>query len=332
MIKHLTIAFTLLFIIINSSFAQEIKWKAGFYGFFDNREYFNSYAQPQSILGARTFAEGGFIIDKQNEFGIGIDYMYEFGADPSGDNINPIIYYNYHNDYAELYMGAFARHSLVSMPLVLQNDTFNYYKPNIEGIYIGFHNSWGKQDVWLDWTSRQTMTDRETFLIGATGIAHMSKVAFFKYDFLMYHYAGTAAENNTEVRDNGGGVAMLGANLSSLTPLDSLCISTGYTGSYDRMRGVYELQYQHGSVSELFAQYKMFGLRSMLYFGDGQTMMVGDPMYSAPIYNRTDLILNVFRKGRVKGAVEMALHFIPSEIDYSQKFTIYIDISGRKKI
>lgn len=332
MIRHLTFTFALLFIIINSSFTQELKWKAGFNGFFDNREYFNEYAQPQSILGARTFAEGGFVIDDQNEFGIGIDYMYEFGADPSGDNISPIIYYKFHNDFAELYMGAFARRSLVNMPLVLQNDTFNYYKPNLEGIYISFYNSWGKQDVWLDWTSRQTMTDRETFLIGATGIARMPKIAYFKYDFLMYHFAGTAAENNTEVRDNGGITAVLGANLSKHTPLDSLSISTGFVGSYDRMRGVYELQYQRGSLSELYAQYKMFGLRSALYFGDGQTLMVGDPMYRAPVYNRTDVVLNVLRKGRVKGAVEFAFHFIPSEVEYSQKFTIYIDISGRKKL
>lgn len=316
----------------NILFSQEVRWKAGFYGFFDNREYFNDYAQPQSILGARTFAEGGFIIDQYSEFGVGLDYMFEFGSDPEPNNIKPIIYYRYKSKAIDLYMGAFPRYGLVEMPLALQNDTFNYYKPNMEGIYLNFHNHWGEQNIWLDWTSRQTLEKRETFLIGATGKAKIKSVGFARYDFLMYHYAGTMQEAYTPVRDNGGYTAIIGANLAKYTPLDSLSISTGYIGSYDRLRESYDLRFYHGSLSELYAQYKAFGARSTFYFGDSQVLMVGDPMYRAEKYNRTDLVFKVLNKGRVKGSVELSFHFLPGLTDYSQKFTIYVDISGRKKI
>ena len=45
-----------------------------------------------------------------------------------------------------------------------------------------------------------------------------------------------------------------------------------------------------------------------------------------------DIIVNLFKKGRVKGCFELSFHFIPSTTDYSQKFTIYLDILGGKKL
>lgn len=322
---------TLLLPISKEVFAQELQWKAGFHGFFDNREYFNDYAQPQSILGARTFAEGGFAIDEYSEFNVGVDFMFEFGADATSDNLSPILYYHYDDDRTELYMGAFPRYSLVTMPLALQNDTFYYYKPNVEGIYLSYQHKNFQQNIWLDWTSRQTTEKRETFLVGASGKVN-SDLLFGHYDFLMYHYAGVMAEDHMPVRDNGGFRVIAGANLSKYTALDSLSISSGYLGSYDRLRASYDLTYYHGSLSELYANYKLFGLRSTMYFGDSQVLLVGDPMYRSTIYNRTDVILNVLRKGRVKGVVELAFHFVPGETDYSQKFVIYVDINGRRKL
>lgn len=326
--------FTLL--ILTTSFlsltAQEIMWKAGFNSFFDNREYFNEYAQPGSVLGARTFAQGGFWIDEHNLFSIGVDFMYEFGDKTRLEFIKPILYYHHNTPTTKIYMGAFPRRDLFELPYVMQADTFQYFRPNVEGIYVKFENSWGEQDAWLDWTSRQTTDARETFLIGGTGKAKLG-LFFARYDFIMYHYAGRAETEEPEnVRDNGGLTAVLGANLSGLTPLDTLVISTGFTGSYDRYRTLYDLQFTAGSISEVYAKYKRFGIKNTTYFGDGQVNLVGDQMYTAPFYNRTDFIWNIFQKGPVKGFVEFSLHLLPGTTDYSQKFAIYLDISGRKKI
>jgi hypothetical protein len=311
--------------------AQELFWKAGFNGFFDNREYYNPYAQPQSIFGARTFVEGGIKLDNNNEFGAGVDFMYEFGSAASIKNLDPILYYHYSSEQTSLYMGAFQRHQLVNLPLVLQSDTFNYYRPQLEGVLISFKNDWGSQKAWIDWTSRQTLENHESFLVGLTGEAKKGML-FARYDFLMYHYAGTAAEGPSIIRDNGGIVAVTGLNLTKFTPLDSLSISSGFVGSYDRLRTYYDLRYYYGNISEVYAKYKTFGLRSMLYVGDGQIQMVGDKMYKSPVYNRTDLIFNFLRKGRVSGNFEFSFHFIPGITDFSQKFTIYIDVSGNKKL
>jgi hypothetical protein len=311
--------------------AQEFKWKAGFLGFFDNREYFNEYAAPQSIFGSRAFLEGGFSIDENNEFGGGINYLYEFGSETSPKNISPILYYHYDGTSSELYMGAFPRHNLVELPNVMLSDTFYYYRPNVEGIYVKFNSKVGTQNVWIDWTSRQTKEHNETFIIGATGTTN-GKVLYGNYHFMMYHHAGTAAEGPSLIRDNGGLAINLGTNLTSFTKLDSLSISSGVIGSYDRLRAFYDLEYRFGSLTELYAEYKGFGLRSALYIGEGQNFMLGDQLYTAPRYNRTDLIYKVFRKGSVKGFVEFSTHFLPGEVNFSQKFLIYVDISGRKKL
>ncbi len=314
------------------TYCQEITWKAGFNSFFDNREYFNNYVMPQSILGARTFAEGGLAVDDFSEFSAGVDFMYEFGAKVQSDHIKPILYYHYNKAPFEVYMGAFHRRGLIELPYVLQTDTFQYYRPTAQGIYLKAEKSWFRQDLWLDWTSRQTDTIRETFLIGGTGKIWKNSL-FARYDFIMYHYAGPAIRiPNDHIRDNGGLSVVAGLDLSGKTIFDTLTFSTGFTMSYDRIRNVYDLSYRFGSLSELCMIYKGIGFRNTLYFGEGQVQMVGDGLYSAKFYDRFDVIWNLFRKSKVKAQVEFSFHFLPDAFDNSQKFAIYLDLIGRKMI
>ncbi len=320
-----------LFLQTNKLIAQEFLWNSGIHTFFDNREYFNKYIQPQSMLGVRGFGDIGFAVDENNQFSAGANLLYEFGSTFNKQNILPILYFKHKSKHAQVNMGAFPRRNLVKLPSVLQTDTFNYYRPNVEGIYLDFSNSLGHQNVWLDWTSRQTDVDRETFLIGATGEIRPG-IWFLKYDFIMYHYAGTAIpDTNDHIRDNGGLVFIGGLNLSDKLILDSLTISSGITMSYDRLRNVYDTDFRYGNITELFASYKGVGLRSTTYFGEGQTQMVGDGMYSANFYSRLDLFLNLFRKSKVKSQVEFSFHFLPEVVDVSQRFVIYLELGGKSR-
>lgn len=321
--------FGLISITLIKSYGQELIWESGTYTFFDNREYFNNYVQPQSMLGVRPFLYGGFTVDRKNKFLGGMSYLYEFGSHSSTEDLKPAFWFEHNSNYARVNMGVFPRENLFELPYVLQHDTFRYYRPYVEGIFIEFSKPWGNQNVWLDWTSRQTNVDRETFLIGGTGKLH-SGIFNFRYDFIMYHFAGTAVpDTNDHIRDNGGLAASTGINLSSYTPLDSLLISTGITGSYDRLRNVYDMDYRLGSLSEIYAEYKYIGLRSTTYFGEGQTQMVGDGLYSAKFYSRLDFILKLFVKSRVYSRVEFSLHFLPEVVDVSQQFIISVALDGK---
>lgn len=332
--RNLCIPLIFIFVIstgISSLKAQQFIWKTGVHTFFDNREYFNNYIQPQSMLGARSFASGGFAIDDNNSFLVGFDYLYEFGSKSDNNDVLPIVYFNHQSQFAHVKMGAFPRKDLLCLPYVLQTDTFQYYRPNVEGIFLKFFKPWGYQKLWLDWTSRQTNSDRETFLIGGTGQINPGNW-FIRYDFIMYHFAGTAIKDPTDhIRDNGGFVFSIGLDLSDLTKLDSLTIQSGLTMSYDRLRNIYDTDFRTGSITKILGYYKVVGLRSTTYFGRGQTQMVGDGMYSAKFYSRLDMFVNLFRKSKVKSQVEFSLHFLPEVVDVSQQFVIYIDFGGKSR-
>lgn len=330
--NRLFLLLTLFGCSLYGAYSQSVAFNVAMDNFFDNREYFNKYVAPQTMGGTNFMAAAGFIADDKNSFYGGINYLFEYGSDPQTENISPVVYFRHTSSFAKLYMGAFPRKNLIQMPLVLITDTFRYYRPLAEGIYTEFTYRNLSQSAWLDWTSRQTNTDRETFLIGGTG-KYTPGAWFARYDFIMYHYAGTAIDDpNDHIRDNGGLSACVGLNIMKFEAIDSFTVSTGFTMSYDRLRNMYDTDYRFGSISEVFALYRVFGIRNALYFGEGQTQMVGDGLYSAKFYNRTDFIFKLFPKSRVKSSIEFSLHMLPEVLDVSQRITVYIDLNGRKAL
>jgi hypothetical protein len=320
----------LITICTGLSHAQYLTWKTGMHVFFDNREYFNSYAQDQTIFGTRIFGQTGFDIDQHHQIQAGISYLYEYGSTINSKYIEPILYYHYENEPVKLYFGSFDRKKLIELPQILQSDTFQYYRPNIEGIFIELHKTWGYQNVWIDWASRQTDKNKEIFLLGGTGSLKKGRF-FYRHDFIMTHYAKTKINDSSEhIRDNGGLCAGIGVDLSHILGLDSLTLSSGFTMSYDRTRNVYDFRYYKGSLSELLVQYKSLGLHASAYIGEGQVQMVGDGLYRAKNYERIDVFWDLFRKSPVKGRVTFSIHFIDQLIDYSQTFSIYVNLEGRK--
>jgi hypothetical protein len=326
------IAAILLTFITNSlCTAQEWRWNTGYFGFFDNREYFNKYVPPQSMFGARIYGYTGFAFNESNEFDVGLHAMYEFGDKLEKDDFHPIIFYKYTNNLVKLILGAHPRKELIELPLFLLSDTLQYYRPNFEGIFLELKRSWGLQSVWLDWTTRQDDYVRETFKIGGTGILNMG-IFFYRHDFVMTHYAGPAITiPGDHIRDNGGLYSGLGLDLSGNTSFDTLVISSGFCFSYDRLRNVYT-RFYYGSLTQITAEYKGFGIKSSSYFGEGQVQLNGDGLYKAPVYNRFDLYWRIFRKKNIQGKVEFSLHLINDVLDTSQSFTIYANLGGKRSL
>jgi hypothetical protein len=325
----LIILLNLLFLISESE-AQDFIWNAGLNTFFDNREYYNEYAEPQTIFGIRPFASVGISIFENYSISAGLDALYEFGSTLDQGSIDPIVYFRYQKEPVIFLMGAFHRKNLSDYPNVLQTDTIQYYRPTIEGIYLKLSKSWGFHNIWLDWTSRQTENNREVFSIGGSGGLKKS-ILFYKHDFIMTHFALPAnSQPDDHIRDNGGFYARIGLHKTNAQVLDSLSFCTGYTMSYDRLRGIYDYDIRSGSMSEFYIQYKGFGLNSILYLGEGQVQMLGDPLYSASFYTRNDFFWKIFRKNNIEGKVEFSLHIIENVIDVSQALTLYVNIGGKK--
>ena len=307
--------------------AQDIRYKIGYYGFLDNREYFNPYVNDQTIFGSRINAEIGLGFDENKKVMAGIDYLYEFGS--KGELIPPDItlYYNSKTKYLDFYLGAFPRLNLVNMPMALMIDTFQYYRPNIEGILLNYRGENFRHNIWLDWQGRQSYETRERFMLGFSGQA---KIGLFTYQHhaVMSHVAHTLdAPPDQHLEDNGGYAVLVGLDLSSVTTLDTLTISTGYLGSYDRLRGVYDMQFASGWLTELEAVYKGFGVHGTIYSGESQKIISGDGFYKSTFYSRADAFYQV--SGRyIQGRLQWSFHFLPGIIDVSMALTVRAQLDG----
>jgi hypothetical protein len=311
---------------------QYFKWNTGFHGFFDNREYFNKFIEPQTIFGSRLYADAGFMVNENNRFRAGFNYLYEFGS--KGDLIAPDITMFYHGftKHVNFYIGAFPRHDLVTHPFVLLTDTLEYFRPNVEGMYLGFKTGWAYHNIWIDWTSRQTDSRRETFLIGGEGMLRKG-ILFYQHNFIMYHFAGPAIPiPGDHIRDNGGITLSVGVDLSSQMFLDSMTVKTGAVFSYDRIRHEYDFKYPLGTINNLLLMYKNFGVMGTYYYGNSQILLYGDGFYKSKNYGRIDLFYMNNKSALMNGKLQFSFHIIPGNIDYSQSFVIRVNLDGRKKI
>jgi hypothetical protein len=328
----ITLTLILLYAACMDSRAQQFEWKTGFFGFFDNREYFNSFIIPQTIGGANFSAEAGFEINPKNSFRAGLGYTYEYGS--KGDYLLPdmIIYFKGEWKPATFYIGSFPRHQLITQPLAMLTDTLIYYRPMVEGMFIEHRREWGYQNVWLDWTSRQTDTKRETFLIGATGGIHKG-LFIYQHHLLMYHFAGPGIDiPGDHIRDNGGFSAMPGLNLGGILGLDTATISTGFLMSYDQLRHVYDVRFMWGSLTDLDINHKGFGLHGVYYRGDGQVFLYGDGFYKSSSYGRADVYYQKAWQDKIAGKLTFSFHFLPGNLDLSFAVQIRASMDGTVRL
>ena len=322
--------FLLILVFIGSQYkarTQEFNWTVGYTGVFDNREYFNPYTDDQTIFGSRVFGYAGFSLNQNNRFAAGMSYFYEFGS--KGEQLNPdiILFYKGKLNHFLLTMGAFPRYSEISLPFALLNDTISYYRPNIEGISLEYRNGSFRHNVWIDWTGRQSFDRKEAFMIGFSGI-YTGKWFVYRHHVIMSHIAHTMNRNLDEhIRDNGGYTIESGFDLSSYAGLDSLTLTTGILGSWDRLRGVYEFSFPVGWISEAVINYKGLGIHGLYYTGERQVIVSGDGFYQAGHYGRVDLYYEGNRQG-LSGKVRFSMHFIQDIVDLSMSLVIRAQLDG----
>ncbi len=318
---------TLLFILLSLTFsyAQKLEYKVKFYGFGDNREFQSEKATSQTMLGERTSFELGTTIEGNHQFRVGLDHLFEFGSEIDDQKPKLIAYYHYEDPKKVFYFGAFPRMDLINFPLALLTDTLNYYRPNIEGFLGRYNWSWGHQLGFVDWTSRQTETRRETFLAGFSGEMRYRSLFFQNY-LTLFHYAGTAEGTglSADVEDDMGGVLYLGSDLNKILPLEKGYIKFGVMGSTFRDRhGEDKFISAFSFTGELYGETKNFALRATFSEGDGHHFMNGDRFYDEGNYIRTDVYWKFINAKRIQGRFNLSFHLVDgSNLDQSQQICV----------
>src|SRR5690554_2982005 len=170
--------------------SQNIDWEINTHRFADNREYKCSVQIPQSIMGQRIAPEIGLNWEQHHHIRIGANVLNEFGSDRLIDQVDYISYYAYKKEPFSFYFGNFDREKVYhDFPRAFFYDSLNYYRPNVQGLLWKYEKNKNNLSVFLDWTSRQTDINRETFFMGGSGTYYFHSV-FSKFYYYMYHRAG----------------------------------------------------------------------------------------------------------------------------------------------
>lgn len=210
---------------------------------------------------------------------------------------------------------------------LLKND-LQYFRPNLEGFLITYRVPKYQQQLWLDWTSKQSEIDREGFIIGFAGKYKPSSF-YVSHHFTLWHNALTSVENADEhIRDNGAFTASIGYDASRLTFLDSLDVQLGGLISMDRLRNVYKWRTPKGVLLGAYLAYQAFFIKETWYIGDSQEIGFGDPFYQFKNYNRLDLGWKAFQSKNLEASVGTSFHFAKGAMLNQQQLSLRYSIGG----
>lgn len=316
----------LLFLLFSlfslSVWSQNFKYSLLYEGIGDNREYFSYIAKPQTILGSRAAFELGLQTD-EHQMRIGLSQLYEFGSSIDFHDPKLIVYYQFKNNNLEFDFGAFPRRNKIDFPLAMLTDTLQYYRPMVEGMFGQYNWSWGYQNGFVDWYSRQTNTDRESFMAGFSGeIGH--KGLFFQNYLLLFHNAGPAIEiPDDHIKDYLGFSLQAGFRFGE-QPGYSASVKAGILHSSFRERSVTDGFVNADSFyGEAKVNYKNFYAKSVLHSGQGHRFTYGDRFYTVDNYMRTDIGWTFINREKIKASFTYGFHLMEwNDLDQQQQLLI----------
>ncbi|TCK85779.1 hypothetical protein [Albibacterium bauzanense] len=330
--NKLILVISLFFCFLDSK-AQMLEWDFGFFGFADNHEYSASDRDSPTLIGLQFSPEVGLLVDSTHRVRFGVNILHEFGSSKISSKINPTIYYNYTKKSINFYMGVFPRVGLVDgFSRALLSDTLQYYRPNLSGMLFRYEKKHIFQQVWIDWNSKQTETQREQFLVGLSGNVKVGDFSF-GHEAVLWHNALPKNHDATiHLQDNAALIGWFGMNLSPHVKLDSLALSVGGLFSFSRDRSLGYWTTPKGLIVEGHIAYKAFYIHDVLYIGESQAIALGDSFYSESKYNRLDLGWEPFRKNRLSAKLVLSFHFTPGAIDNQQALNLRYNIGAKHKL
>lgn len=317
--KFLVISFILLTYFAKS---QKFEYQVLFEGIGDNREYFSQIAMPQTILGTRGAFEIGLEIDGHRLRG-GLSELYEFGSEIDFHKPKLTLYYQFDSKQTDFLFGAFPRRNKIDFPLAMLTDTLNYYRPNIEGMFGQLNWDWGHQNGFVDWYSRQTETDRESFMVGFSGEVFYKNLFFQNY-LLLFHDAKPVIDiPEDHIKDYIGFAIQAGIRTHDESNIKAY-LKAGILGSSYRERHVTDgFMNSISFFAEAQGTYRSLGIKSVISSGDGHRFNYGDRFYTQKNYLRTDVIWYFINHERVKGRFNYSFHIINwNDLDQQQQLSI----------
>lgn len=331
-----------LLLITFGSFAQKFEYGIEISPFFDNTEFGGStIIKDQTMAGTRFSAEVGLRIDTIHHLHLGVTELQEFGSPRDVDYHNLIAYYNYNKAPFKFYMGAFPRqYATRDYSRVFFQDSILFYRPIMTGLMWELYKNKNYFNVWLDWTNRQSETQREAFFMGWSGY-YQTAFFYLKHTSYMRHYAKTLnAPADQYIYDNGLSYTGFGMDFSEYSTMDVLNLGVGWLCGLEDNRGTTNWMAHNAMIFDVKLEYKGLGLNNSLYAGaeqmnfyneQGNKLYWGDPVYRSKNYNRTDVFIKFLESDFIKTKFVYTLHSIEGKVYHEQGLYVSMDINNYKK-
>lgn len=324
-----------------SAKAQKFVYDLDFLFYFDNREYHSPYSDAQTLLGARLSPEIGVSID-DNTQGLhrlmaGAQYCQPLNKNFLDAKLMPTLYYQYKKKGYNLHFGAVPYRKLMhTLPEFYLSDSINYAHPNLYGALVQITGKRGFLELYCDWYGLQSRTTREAFQLMVDG-EFRAKVFYAGGYISLTHLANKAApEPRLGVCEKFSVNPLVGINLSPITPLDSFTVQAGYIFGYNRERETATQHISHGVHADIYLQWRFLALRNNFFYGNnfmpffkelGAEFHRGNPFFQSKIYNRTDLIVYLFRKDFVECRFAWNIHYTPNDkIGHQQQIILQFNL------
>ncbi len=323
------------------SFSQKLEWQVGLTPFFDNTEFGGSEViKDQTMAGTRLSPEIGLNFDSIHRIHVGVNMLQEFGSANAVDSYTPIAYYQYDKKPFNFVMGAFPREMVLKgYNRLFFQDSINFYRPIMTGLFWEVYKKNNYFNVWLDWTGRQSETQREAFFIGWSA-RYQKGVGFLRHNAYMGHYAKTLnAPDTMYINDNGLINTAIGLDFSEKTSLEKLDFSVGHMLGLEDNRGKTDWLTHNALIIEANLEYHGLGLSNQLYYGDkqmafygdeGNNLYWGDPVYRAGNYDRLDIYIKFLESDRVKTRLTYSMHFMEGKMYSEQCLKVSVDFNNYK--
>ncbi len=318
----LTLIFALIF--ANIALAQKLEYGLDFVGLFDNREFPSGYSESETITGSGFDFDIGTTIDSIHHIRIGINYFYEFGSKILDVTPNPILYYSVTKGPWDFIIGAFTRNKAIQMPLAFISEKYADFNPTVDGIQLSYGKKNFKGSLFMDWVSRLDSVRREQFMTCFNGSFTPGNFIAEAYWYLFHDRPNLERLPGDHIMDYTGANFMLGYNFSKLLNVDLLTLKGGVLTSLYRNRGNgLDFEVANSAYFDLSAEYKGYGVHSVLNFGQPHHFSHGDNFYNnTSSYVRTDVYFTPIRLKNIMGKFMWSFHVANSKLDHQQVFIL----------
>ena len=335
------IAFSILSLISLRGQGQEFKADLNFDGLFDNREYKGDML-PQTIYGMRIMPQVG-IGYKAHTLMAGFSKIWEFGAD---DVINPdiVLYYKYGGEKWSTSFGSIPRRNLQrQLPDAFLYDSIAFFEPTIGGTLIQYKGKYWQSELYCNWFSRQTFTNREAFRIVWDGFVGTGMIGGGWF-VAMTHFANTMQHNHA-LYEKFQFNPYLSFDLSKGLESDfKVKADAGMLFSIVHCRAHDFWYTPMGFLGDIQLGWKRFDIKSTVFAGAPQQPYLNDPeaglkfhrsdpFYNHSFYNKTEMGIMFISDENVQLGFRWNFHFTPGTPMHNQQLiTLRYRIGFRKPL